>query len=132
MKDCYFVLDDVINERGREGFVVMYGDPGEARGFDQGSFRTLREARAYVLKHDALAGRDACRVFLARRHGAHRVVALFPIAEDMPSPFLGHGVWQARGYDAFERHYNRAFKSKRAALSFISAMRRGDLSVERY
>ncbi len=132
MKECYFVIDDVINESGREGFEVMYGHPGTAIGVSEAKFRTLREARAYVLKHDVLSGRDACRVFLARRHGAHKVVALFPVTDERPEPFRENGVWQARGFTAFETHFNRAFRTKREAEKFIGAMMRGDLSVDRY
>lgn len=132
MKECYFVVDDVIDARGTEGFAVLYGQPDTAVGSQQAEFRTLRECRAYVLKHDGLSGRDACRVFLARRHGEHRVIALFPVTDERPEPFREHGLWQARGYTAFETHFNRAFRTKREASKFIGAMMRGDLSVERY
>ena len=46
--------------------------------------------------------------------------------------FREHGMLQARGFDAFGRHFNRAFSTRKAAESFLSAMRRGDIRIERY
>ena len=46
--------------------------------------------------------------------------------------FREHGLYQCRGFDAYGRHFNRAFRTKREARAFLSAMRRGDNRVARY
>lgn len=47
-------------------------------------------------------------------------------------PFREHDMWQARGFDAWGRHFNRAFPRRAECQSFINAMRRGDNRVARY
>lgn len=47
-------------------------------------------------------------------------------------PFREHGVWHARGFDAWGRHFVRAFRRMRDARSFLSAMARGDNRVSRF
>ena len=47
-------------------------------------------------------------------------------------PFREHGVWHARGFDAWGRHFARAFPTLRAARGFLSSMARGDNRVARY
>ena len=47
-------------------------------------------------------------------------------------PFHECGAWHARGFDAWGRHFNRAFSTARAARAFLSAMARGDNRVARY
>lgn len=75
MKDAYFIVDDVMQNRNREGFGVMFGNPHTAIGTFQDEFVTLREATDYVKRH-IVDGENFYRVFLARRHGAHKVVSL--------------------------------------------------------
>lgn len=123
----YFILDDVINERGTEGFCVMFGDPWEARGFDQFTAKTMRECLAYLLPH-ITRGERVYRVKLARRHGEHKVSVLLGWNH---SPFKGHGLWQARGFNAAGEHFNRAFRSRRECVSFLSKMRNG-IPCDRY
>lgn len=43
-----------------------------------------------------------------------------------------HGVYHARGFDAWGRHFNRAFRTRPEARAFIRAMVRGDNRVARY
>ena len=74
MKDAYFIVDDAMQHRNREGFGVMFGNPHTAIGTFQEEFVTLREARAYAEKH--ARGEPIYRVFLARRHGKHKVIEL--------------------------------------------------------
>jgi len=72
MEDVFFIVDDVMQNRNREGFGVMFGNPHTAIGTFQAEFLTLREAKKYVRNH-AGDKESFYRVFLARRHGAHRV-----------------------------------------------------------
>jgi hypothetical protein len=72
MKDAYFIVDDVMQNRNREGFGVMFGNPHTAIGTFQAEFLTLREAKKYV-RNQAGDNESFYRVFLARRHGSHRV-----------------------------------------------------------
>lgn len=74
MKDTYFIVDDVMQNRNREGFGVMFGNPYTAIGTFQAEFVTLRDARAYAEKR--ARGEPIYRVFLARRHGKHKVIEL--------------------------------------------------------
>lgn len=70
MKNAYYVVDDVLSNSSREGFVVMLGDPDEAIGTQQGEFTTLKAAVRFIKNE----GSDSYyRVFLARRHGSHVV-----------------------------------------------------------
>ena len=68
---AYFIVDDVISERGVEGYEVMYGDPYEATGFKQSQHSLMREALASI-PH----GETVYRVFLARRHGKGKFVRI--------------------------------------------------------
>lgn len=72
MTDTFFIVDDLMYSRNREGFCVMFGNPDTAIGNAQAEFLTLREAKKYVRN---LIGdnENFYRVFLARRHGTHRV-----------------------------------------------------------
>jgi hypothetical protein len=72
MKDAYFIVDDVMQNRNREGFGVMLGNPYTAIGTFQAEFVTLREAMKYV-RNKAGDNENFYRVFLARRHGTHKV-----------------------------------------------------------
>jgi hypothetical protein len=72
MKDAYFIVDDVMQNRNREGFGVMFGNPHTAIGTFQAEFLTLREAMKYV-RSKAGDNENFYRVFLARRHGTHKV-----------------------------------------------------------
>jgi hypothetical protein len=72
MKDAYFIVDDVMQSRNREGFGVMFGNPHTAIGTFQAEFLTLTEAKKYVRRH-AGDNENFYRVFLARRHGTHKV-----------------------------------------------------------
>jgi hypothetical protein len=74
MENVYFIVDDAMQNRNREGFGVMFGNPLTAVGTFQDEFITLREARAYAKKR--AGGAPIYRVFLARRHGVHKVVEL--------------------------------------------------------
>lgn len=60
----YFVVDDVIDEAGREGFELMHGDAQTATGYSVHRGHTLSECIARVP-----AGDPVYRVKLARRHG---------------------------------------------------------------
>lgn len=71
-KEAYFIVDDYCDAFNREGFEVMFGDPSTAIGTAQGQFRTLRAAKASIATH-VLPGETVYRVFLARRHGEHKV-----------------------------------------------------------
>lgn len=64
---AYFILDDVIDERGREGYEVMHGNPFDATGFSQ--FKSLRygDCLDYVKKRTK-PNEPVYRVKLARRH----------------------------------------------------------------
>jgi len=46
-------------------------------------------------------------------------------------PFKEHGVWQCRGFNTNGLHFNKAFRTKREALKFLTSMKRGD-NLERY
>lgn len=46
--------------------------------------------------------------------------------------FREHGVLHARGFDAWGRHFARAFSRWRECRAFLSAMVRGDNRVARY
>lgn len=70
--NAYFIVDDMMYSRNREGFGVMYGDPYTAIGTLREEFTTLREAKNYVERVKA-EGEVYYRVFLARRHGMHKV-----------------------------------------------------------
>lgn len=123
----YFIVDDVIDSAGHEGFIVMEGDPWGASGFDCYSARTLRECLAYLLPH-ITRGERVYRVRLARRHGQHKVSVLLGWHH---APFREHGLWQARGFDANGKHFNRAFRTLRACKAFLAQKRRGE-STENY
>ncbi len=123
----YFVVDDCINARGKEGFIVMAGDPVSALGCEMFKAKTLRECLAYLLPH-ITRGERVYRVRLARRHGAHTASVLLGWTH---RPFRDCGMWQARGFDAYGRHFNRAFRTHREANSFLSKMRRG-IEFDRY
>jgi hypothetical protein len=83
--------------------------PDNPRGSLQG-WRTLREAREW-----------AAWVNGGRESGFQ-----------CSGPFREHSVIQARGFDAWGRHFNRAFPRSAEARSFIHAMQRGDNRVARY
>jgi hypothetical protein len=70
MKNAYFVVDDVLQNSGREGFAVLIGDPETAIGTGQGEFATLKAAENFIKSEKA---ESYYRVFLARRHGTHKV-----------------------------------------------------------
>ncbi len=70
MKDAYFIVDDVMQNRNREGFGVMLGNPYTAIGTFQAEFVTLAEAETFIKNEN---GESYYRVFLARRHGSHKV-----------------------------------------------------------
>lgn len=67
---AYFVVDDCINERGTEGFVLMHGDPSTAIGTEVKRDMLLLSIKAY-LKPKLKQGEVVYRVKLARRHGKH-------------------------------------------------------------
>lgn len=75
--ECYFIVDDVLSgESGKEGFVVMYGNPETAIGVTLAEFKLLREAKAYTALHienSLFRNTKVYRVKLARRHGSHTV-----------------------------------------------------------
>lgn len=73
--NAYYIVDDVINETGKEGFVVMHGDPHTAVGVEQFSSPLFREAKAYVARAMA-PGEEVYRVLLARRHKEHQVTRM--------------------------------------------------------
>lgn len=66
--NCYFIIDDVLSNRSREGFIVMHGNPETAVGTVQGEYLTLKAARQSL--HNT--GESHYRVWLARRHGEHK------------------------------------------------------------
>jgi len=66
--NCYWIVDDVIGESGREGFEVMHGNADTAEGYSQSAHKTLKAAIASIPK-----GEPVYRVRLARRNGAHSV-----------------------------------------------------------
>lgn len=45
---------------------------------------------------------------------------------------IAHGLYSCCGFDSKNRHFNRSFRTKKAAQKFLAAMRRGDDTVERY
>lgn len=71
MENAYFVIDDALSHSSREGFVVMLGDPDTAIGVQRGEFLTLKEAERFLKVRERVD--TYYRVFLARRHGAHKV-----------------------------------------------------------
>lgn len=71
MKNAYFVIDDALWHSSREGFVVMLGDPDAAIGTCRGEFLTLKDAERFLKDHEG--AETYYRVFLARRHGEHKV-----------------------------------------------------------
>lgn len=73
MKHCYFIVDDVITESGREGFEVLHGDPQTAIGFTMFKAFTLRECVSYI-ERKTVDAESYARVKLARRHGEHAVI----------------------------------------------------------
>ena len=73
--DAYFVIDDWCESLNCEGFAVMRGDPYSAIGVHQKDFATLRAAKAWIANH-VTTEETVYRVFLARRHGEHRVRAI--------------------------------------------------------
>lgn len=91
------------------GIFCVVAWPDNARGSRNG-WRTLREAR------------EAARAVNEGPESGFRCVGLF----------REHGLLQARGFDAFGRHFNRSFSTRKAAESFLSAMRRGDNRIKRY
>lgn len=82
--------------------------PDSARGSLRG-WRTLREAREW-----------AERVNGGRPSGF------------TCTPFREHGLIQCRGFDAWGRHFLRAFRTRGDARGFLAAMARGDNRVSRY
>lgn len=83
--------------------------PDGPRGSLQG-WRTLREAREWA----------------ARVNGG-------PASGFQCSgPFREHSMMQARGFDAWGRHFNRAFTRAADARAFLRAMAAGDNRVTRY
>lgn len=70
MKNAYFVVDDALRIANGEGFVIMLGDPEDALGVMIAEFATLKEAEAFLKRENA---ESYYRVFLARRHGSHKV-----------------------------------------------------------
>jgi hypothetical protein len=68
LKDgAYFVVDDVIDEAGHEGYEVLHGNPFEATGFSQ--FKSLRFADCVAhIKKRVTKDEPVYRVKLARRH----------------------------------------------------------------
>lgn len=83
--------------------------PDNPRGSLRG-WRTLREAREWAI----------------RVNGG-------PVSGfDCMGPFREHEAIHARGFDAWGRHFNRAFPTVANARGFIGAMQRGDNRVARY
>ena len=68
MASEYFIVDDAIDEAGREGFELLFGDPHTAVGFFVEKARRLWQLQLSVRKRDPALTKVA-RVFLARRHG---------------------------------------------------------------
>lgn len=64
LDNAYFIVDDVINERGDEGYEVLFGNPRLATGFKDSVHLLLRDAVAAVPKDEPIY-----RVKLQRRHG---------------------------------------------------------------
>lgn len=83
--------------------------PDNPRGSLQG-WRTLREAQEWAI----------------RVNGG--TVSGFQCV----GPFREHGVWHARGFDAWGRHFVRAFRRLESARSFLRHMARGDNRVSRF
>lgn len=78
---------------------------GELRGWS-----TLREAREWAARvNDGPASGFQCS-----------------------GPFREGDAWHARGFDAWGRHFARAFPRVAMARGFLSAMARGDNRVPRY
>lgn len=67
LDNAYFIVDDVINERGDEGYEVMVGNPRLATGFSQAKFFKLSDAIASIP-----TGEPIYRTWLKRRHGVPR------------------------------------------------------------
>jgi hypothetical protein len=67
--DAYWIVDDALDGRAREGFQVFYGCPFRAIGTRQGEHLQLGLALASVPEAEPVY-----RVRLARRHGKHSVV----------------------------------------------------------
>ena len=67
-EEAYYVVDDVLTNSSKEGFVVMYGDPMQAVGTNQFEAKTLRECKAYLRRHTT-PNEPVYRVRVARRHG---------------------------------------------------------------
>lgn len=74
-KSYYFIVDDVIGPGSKEGFEVMFGNPWTAVGVVRFQSDTRRACEFYIDKH-ITKGEEVYRVFLARRHGEHRVVRI--------------------------------------------------------
>lgn len=74
--DEYFIVDDVIDDAGHEGFELLFGDPIAATGTSQRIALRLYELKRYLRKHHPDL-KQVARVFLARRWGAKaRVIYL--------------------------------------------------------
>ena len=69
--EAYFIIDDALDEKRGEGFLVYFGCPHQAIGVKHGEYRQLAEA-----KRSIPAGEAVYRVKLARRHGKHSVIEL--------------------------------------------------------
>jgi hypothetical protein len=122
--DLYYIIDDCIDAKGTEGFVLMLGNPWTAIGADRGVARSIKELRCKVPDDEALF-----RVRLARRHGKHTVERINGAAA---RPFKEHEMWAVRGHNAVGEHFNRSFRSKAQAAMFATAMHNCDPDVERY
>jgi hypothetical protein len=120
----YFIVDDCIDERGTEGFALIYGDPWTAVGVSLHVSRSIKDLRARVPEDEPLF-----RVRLARRHGWHSVCRINGAA---PRPFEEHGMWAVRGHNALGEHFNRSFRTKAQAAIFATAMHDCNAGVERY
>lgn len=68
MADEYFIVDDVLDEAGHEGFELLFGDPVAATGCSQRTALRLLDLKRYLRKHHPHL-KSVARVFLARRWG---------------------------------------------------------------
>lgn len=71
--DCYWIVDDVLNNSSKEGYQVYFGCPFTAIGVLQSEHLLRREAL-----HAVPANEEVYRVMLARRHHKHSVTLLRP------------------------------------------------------
>lgn len=69
--EAHYIIDDVITERGREGFVLMWGNPYTGIGLERAKSITLKGLEAMIPE-----GETIYRVKLARRYADHMVTIL--------------------------------------------------------